>query len=114
MSHRSRASLGFTAVAAVLLSSACTIRHSQMMVGEIHPITTRPIQVAETGTELGLAGPSGYSLHEPKSAAELLSLPCEVALAELDYRGHWFGLPVWYFYPSANFPEIKVTQYCAP
>ena len=45
-------------------------------------------------------------------AAELATLPCESQLAEVDYRANWFGVPLFYVYPSASFPEVTLTTYC--
>ena len=91
----------------------CTIRYSQTMVGEIRRVQTAPIQNADVGTSFGVLGPNAvYVLNEPRSTSELATLPCDVALAEVDYRGKWFGVPLYYVYPTASFPEVQLTSYC--
>ncbi len=95
------------AVAALGLTG-CTIRYSQNLVGEIRRVDTRPIQNADSGTEVGLlTARTVISFSEPESAHELMSLPCEVAFSQVDYRSKWYAYLI-----SVNFPEVEVTSYC--
>jgi hypothetical protein len=95
--------------------SGCTIRYSQSMVGAVEKMTPPPpVANSDSGIEIGLglpiagqAGPVGIAFSEPDSAEELLSLPCEVALAEVDYRGIFYV-----FYIAAVFPAVETTSYC--
>ena len=101
------------ALLALLITNGCTLRYSQSLVGEIRHFRPGSVQNADTGTEFGLMGPRAvFTVSEPLSADELLSIPCEVALAEVDYRAKWFGIPLLYVMPTGRFPEVKVTSYC--
>ena len=66
---------------------------------------------SDSGSEIGI-GMGGLVIREPKPSRELVSGPCEVALAQVDYRGTlanalWFAL-----FLNANFPRVEVRSYC--
>jgi len=63
-----------------------------------------PVQSAGSG------GSAVIAFSEPMAAHELLTVPCEVALAQVDYRGKWYSI----YYITGNFPEIEVVAYCVP
>jgi len=109
--HRSIAVL-FVWLASV--GSGCTVRFSQHLVGEIESRgPTRTLQTSGSGAEFGVVGPRAvWVLDEPRSAYEITTPVCEVAFAQVDYRKRWFGIPVFYVYPAASFPETRVTSYC--
>lgn len=106
------------AILLVATSMGCTIRYSQSLVGEIARVSTTPIANSDTGIEVGIgpvqpAGSGGSAViafSEPMAAQELLTVPCEVALAQVDYRGKWYSI----YYITGNFPETEVVAYCVP
>lgn len=96
----------------VLLAIAfggCTARYSQSIVGEIRrvDINGMPIRNSDSGTEVGLLYPRGIVFSEPMAADELMAVPCDVAVGQVDYRSKWYT-----YYVSVNFPEVGVTSYC--
>jgi hypothetical protein len=94
------------ALLALLITTGCTIRYSQSLVGEIRHFRPGSVQNADSGTEFGLMGSMAlFTISEPQSTDELLSIPCEVALAEVDYRAKWFGLPAIYVMPRQASPR---------
>jgi hypothetical protein len=112
--ERAASWLGIASLVTAPALVGCTIRYSQALVGEIQRPMPGPVQNADSGTAFGLLGPRAvWTLHEPMSAEALQSLPCDVALAEVDYRAKWFGIPLWYVYPSASFPAVRVISYCS-
>jgi len=108
-----RTRLALACALLVPLSSAmgCTIRYSQALVGSIERISTRPISTNDTGTEVGIGGPGAPPLaitfSEPMAPHELLSLPCEILVTQIDYRGKYYA-----YYIGVNFPETEITSYC--
>ena len=110
---RTQRTLLAAAILPVALGLGCTIRYSQTLVAEIRRVdTTVPIQNSDGGTAFGPYPNVVFTLKEPRSVVELATLPCDVALAQVDYRAKWFGVPIFYFYPSASFPEVTLTSYC--
>ena len=110
---RTQRTLLAATVLPVVLGLGCTMRYSQTLVGEIRRVDmTTPIQNADGGTAFGPYPNLVFVLKEPRSAVELATLPCDVPLAQVDYRAKWFGVPLFYFYPSASFPEVTLTSYC--
>lgn len=95
-------------VALVLPLCSCTIRYSQSMVGSIQRISPRPVSNSDSGFGIGLHPTLlTATLSEPRSADELMTLPCDVALTEVDYRALFYA-----FYISFVFPEVKDVAYC--
>ena len=100
---------------AILLVGAlpgCTVRYSQTLVGEIARVQGAPMQNSDSGVSVGIGFPSGtatIAFSEPMHAGELLNVPCEVALAYVDYRAMYFG-----YYLAVDFPEVEVVSYCIP
>jgi len=100
-------SLGLVAFVAAG-SLGCTIRYSQSLVGSLKRVSRSPITNSDSGISLGIQPRAGViSFSEPDSAGELLSIPCEVAVSEVDYRGVFYT-----FYITAVFPEVKTISYC--
>lgn len=63
---------------------------------------------SDSGVAIGLAPRNAViAFSEPDSADDLMTLPCEVALAQVDYRGIFYA-----FYITAEFPAVEVTAYC--
>src|SRR5437867_6086770 len=92
----------------VCASAGCTVRYSQTITGRIERLKQNPVEVSDMGTEVGLFAPNNViTFHEPRGSGELLMIPCDVALAEVDYRSKWYT-----YYVSVNFPEVKVISYC--
>jgi hypothetical protein len=108
---RSTLRLGSVAILLVATSMGCTIRYSQVLVGEIARVSTSPMRNSDTGTEVGIGGPGSppavIAFSEPMSSDELMTVPCEVAFAQIDYRGKYYA-----YYIAANFPEVEVISYC--
>jgi hypothetical protein len=99
--------LGLATAAVLLMGGAgCTIRYSQTLVGTIDPVEGRPITNSNSGFELGLS-PAGITFSEPTETDELLDLPCDVALAQADYRAMFLS-----FYISLIFPKTEAVAYC--
>lgn len=102
-------------VLVVLLAAAtplgCTIRYSQTLVGEIARVSTAETRNSDTGTEVGIGGPLSapavIAFSEPMGSEELMTLPCEVAFSQIDYRGRYYA-----YYIAVNFPEVEVISYC--
>jgi hypothetical protein len=101
-----RLSSAFLLAAAALLAG-CTLRYSQALVGRIARIEGVPISNSDSGVEVGLAPSAVIAFSEPMDARELETLPCELSLAQVDYRGKWYA-----FYITVNFPEVEVKSYC--
>lgn len=104
-----------TLASALLLVSiawavGCTIRHSQMLVGELERVSTPAVKHRDTGFELGFGTAGGLTLSEPTAPHELLLTPCEMALAQTDTRAMVFYL----YYFSLGFPQSEVVSYCVP
>lgn len=99
------------AILLVAMSMGCTIRYSQILVGEIARVSTSPMRNSDTGTEVGIGGPGSapavITFSEPMSTEELMTAPCEVAFAQIDYRGKYYA-----YYIAVNFPEVEVISYC--
>lgn len=107
MSRSCIAGLALALVASAL--GGCTVRYSQSIVGEIRRVDFKglPIRNKDSGTEVGLLYPVGIVFSEPMAADKLMALPCDVGIAEVDYRSKWYT-----YYVSVNFPEVGVTSYC--
>ena len=92
-------------------AAGCTIRHSQMVVGELERVATPAMNHRDTGFELGFgAAGQGLTFSEPTAPHELLLAPCEVALAQTDTRAMVFYL----YYFTFGFPQSEVVSYCVP
>jgi hypothetical protein len=102
------------AIACLLLAAlpGCTMRYSQTLVGEIARIQGTPMQNSDSGVSVGIGLPGQtvtIAFSEPMHAGELLNVPCDVALAYVDYRAMYIG-----YYLAVDFPEVKVVSYCIP
>jgi hypothetical protein len=98
----------FALTVLLMWAGGCTARYSQTLVGEIRRVKINPIEMSDSGTEVGLFHPNNViTFSEPRSSHELLSIPCEVGLAQVDYRSKFYTYLV-----VANFPEIEVVSYC--
>jgi len=53
------------------------------------------------------AAPLVATFSEPESPADLLTLPCDVANAQVDYRGAYYA-----YYLAVNFPQTRMVTYC--
>ena len=108
---RTTVRLASTAILLIATSMGCTIRYSQILVGEIARVPTAPMRNGDTGTEVGIGGPGAapavIAFSEPMSTKELMTVPCEVAFAQVDYRGKYYA-----YYVAVNFPEVEVISYC--
>jgi hypothetical protein len=86
-----------------VVGMGCTIRYSQTMVGTIEPVKSSPITNRATGIEGGIGGigasPLVIAFSEPTAANELMNVPCDLALSQVDYRGMFFS-----FYLAVNIP----------
>jgi hypothetical protein len=92
--------------------SGCTLRYSQTLAGEVVRIQGTPMQNSDSGVAVGIGFPGGtatIAFSEPMHAGELLNVPCEVALAAVDYRAMYFG-----YYLAVDFPAVEVVSYCIP
>lgn len=87
------------ALLASLTTAGCTIRYSQTLAGEIWRVEPRSIQNSDSGVDV-----FGIAFSEPTSSDELLSLPCEAGLVEVDYRG--------IFYYFVSIPTVRTVSYC--
>ncbi|UCE85315.1 MAG: hypothetical protein JSU66_13335 [Deltaproteobacteria bacterium] len=97
------------AIVFALSGSGCTIRYSQTLVGEIERIEGRPLKTSESGFELGAGfNTAGLTFVEPTESYQLLDVPCDLALSQVDYRGTWFSL----YYVTLNFPKVETAAYC--
>jgi hypothetical protein len=98
-------------VAWVAIGGGCTIRYSQTVVGSIERLGPSPVKNQDLGVEVGIGGPSAapavVTFSEPESPADLLTLPCEVANAQVDYRGAYYA-----YYLAVNFPQTRTVTYC--
>jgi len=97
-------------VSLILMAPAlgCTIRYSQSLAGSLKRVTTMPVKNSDGGIAVGVQPRVGViSFSEPDSAGELLSIPCEVAVSEVDYRGTFYTV-----YITAVFPEVETISYC--
>ena len=98
-------------LASIAWEAGCTIRHSQMVVGELVRVSTPAVKHRDTGFEMGLGSAAqGLTFSEPTSSHELLLAPCEVALAQTDTRAMVFYL----YYLTLGFPQSEVVWYCVP
>lgn len=108
MKRLSRLRLGIAAGALlVMFSLGCTIRYSQTLVGTIEPIEGMPLKNQADAFALGLYPAAGIAFSEPTESSQLLDLPCDVALSQVDYRAMWFSV-----YLTFLFPKIEGTAYC--
>lgn len=81
------------------IGSACTWRYSQTLVGDIRQVQQRPVENEDSGIQV-----FGITFTEPRSAHELLSIPCDSPLVQTDYRG--------VFYYFVLIPSVQTTTYC--
>lgn len=92
--------------------AGCTIRYSQTLVGSIERMAPQPVKNQDLGVEVGIgtpgSSPAVLTFSEPESPADLLALPCDVANAQVDYRGAYYA-----YYVAVNFPQTRVLSYCA-
>jgi hypothetical protein len=98
-------------IACATLGVGCTIRYSQTLVGSIERLGPSSVKNQDLGVEVGIGGPSAAPLvatfSEPESPTDLLTLPCDVANAQLDYRGAYYA-----YYLAVNFPQTRTVTYC--
>jgi hypothetical protein len=95
---------------ASVVSTGCTIRHSQTIAGRLERVNLAPIHNANGGVEVGIGFGTNIlvaTFSEPMSSHELLTIPCDSGIVQVDYRALAYA-----YYIAGSFPELKTTAYC--
>ena len=101
--------------ATLSLLCACTVRHSQIMVGRIVRPQSAPTRSMDQGLDFAIGGffrsGGGVTITEPQSLLQQAESSCEAVLAQADYRSTWFIIPL-LVNPTVIYPEVTLTSYC--